>query len=249
MDGVIALNVDEHVKKYLALDAWFNTPQGIKVAQAFSEEIAIFSSQLRGDTLLQLGHCGDNTWLAHLPYRHKWVAAPNSFNKNTSVATFFNQLPFIRNSIDCIIAPLTIEAFSMDKNPMDELDRVLKPMGYIIFWGINPLSLWGVAVKLGYLPVLGDMKIKLTSVFSVKQAMFDRGYRQCVLNTFYYIPPLKLGTYIRELEFLNEMGKMLWIYPAGFYCLILQKHEIISPSIRVDSVSDKFLICPDNSLA
>jgi hypothetical protein len=249
MDGVTSLNVDEHVKKYLAMDAWFKMPQGKRVAQAFSEEIAIFSSQLRGETLLQLGHCGENTWLTHLAYQHKWVAAPYAVKQNTTVTTIFNQLPFNRNSIDCIIAPLTIEALSLDKNPMDELDRILKPMGYIIFWGINPLSLWGMALKLGYLPIMGDMRIKLTSVFSVKQVMLDRGYRQCILNTFYYIPPLKLGTYIRELEFLNEMGKMLWIYPAGFYCLILQKHEIISPSLTIDAVADKYLICPDNSLA
>lgn len=243
------MNVNEHVKKYQSLDDWFNLPQGKRAAQAFSEELTIFQSQLKGERLLQLGHCGSSTWLPQLGYRQKWIITPCSGHTGSAASTTFNQLPFDRDSIDCIIAPFTFEALSLEKNPIDELERVLKPMGYLIFWGINPLSFWGLALKTGRLQLMGDAKTKLTSVFSVKHALLNRGFRQCVLTTFYYIPPVEGETLIHKLEFLNEMGKMLWLYPAGFYCLIVQKHEIISPPLILDPVESRFLVCPDNSLA
>ena len=243
------MNLDEHVKKYQAMDDWFQMPQGIRAAQAFSEELAVFQSQLRGERLLQLGHCGNSTWFSQLAYRQKWIISPFLDRKGSAATTVFNQLPFDRDSIDCIIAPFTFEAFSLEKNPIDELDRVLKPMGYLVFWGINPFSFWGLALKSGRLQIMGDAKTKLTSVFSVKHALLSRGFRQCVLSTFYYMPPVKRESFIHELEFLNEMGKMLWLYPAGFYCLIVQKHEIIGPSLMLDPIESRYLLFPENSLA
>lgn len=242
------LNLDEHAKKYLALDQWFGTPQGAWVGQAFVEEIMCFKSQLRGDRLLQLGHCANNPWLDSLKYHRKIIASPCLNQKGTAVTTLFNQLPFDRSSIDCIIAPLAFEAFSFDKNPLDELDRILKPMGYIVFFGINPLSLWGAALKLGCLSILGHARISPTSVFSVKHAVLARGYRQCALSTFYYIPPVKRKKLLNGLEFLNEMGKMLWLYPAGFYCLVVQKHDVIPPSLTTKALEDIYLVCAESPI-
>ncbi len=48
-------------------------------------------------------------------------------------------LPFKRDSIDCILAPLTLQCFNLNKNPIDEIDRVLKPMGYLVIFGTNPI--------------------------------------------------------------------------------------------------------------
>ena len=132
---------------------------------------------------------------------------------------------------------------------MDELDRVLKPMGYIIFWGINPVSFWGMALRLGHLSLFGDCKTKLHSVLSVKRAALERGYQQCALSTFYYIPPVSNKALIHGLEFLNEMGKMLWVFPAGFYCLIVQKYQVVSPAPLVDTSLENYFGCIDNSLA
>jgi len=243
------LNLNEHTKKYIALNKWFNSPQGLWVGKAFADEIICFNSQLRGERLLQLGHCGQNPWLNSLHYRRNFIVSPCNNQPRTTVATLFNQLPFERDSFDCIIAPLTFEAYSFDKNPIDELDRVLKPMGHIIFWGINPFSFWGLALKLGCLSVFRDIKTKSTSFFSVKHALLSRGYRQCALSTFYYIPPINQEKMLNRLEFLNEMGKMLWLYPAGFYCLVVQKHEIITPSLTLKTIEENYLVCADSPVS
>ena len=245
----MVLNVALHAKKYLALNDWFNTPQGARVAKACADEIACFNLQLRGERLLQLGLCGENPWLASLNYSQKIIASPCINQKKTAIFTLINQLPIDRDSIDCIIAPFIIEAQESNKNLLDELDRVLKPMGYIIFFGVNPISFWGLALQSRFLSLFGDAHAKLSSSFSVKNAVIDRGYRQCALDTFYYIPPVASKRLIHELEFLNEMGKMLWVFPAGFYCLVVQKYQVIPPSLTIKALEDNYLGCVDNSLA
>lgn len=226
-----SLSLDDQKNKYRALDDWFKTSQGTFVQVAMTEQISSIKDKLRGTTLLQLGMCGENTWLDDLPFRRKWLLTPCLGNLNASVVTSLTHLPFDRNSVDCVIAPLTLEAFGRDKNPIHEIDRILRPMGHIIFLGINPLSLWGLLLRMGYLDCFGRMQASLTSSLVLKQTLLNRGYRQCVLEMFYYIPPIQSSFFIDKLMFLNQMGKMIAPGPAGFYCLIVQKYQYASPNL------------------
>lgn len=243
------MNLNEHVAQYRALDHWFSTSEGSCIAKKFTDELACFDSQLRGDVLLQLGSCGENFWLPSLQYRQKIIVSPCNNKNKLGLLANFNQLPIDRNSIDCIIAPFTAETYLFDKYPMDELDRILKPMGTLVFLGVNPTSLWGLGLRLGRLRMLGEGRIKPTSVFSLKRSVLSRGYRQCALNTFYYIPPCQHEKTRHRLRFLNVMGKMLWLYPAGFYCLIVQKHQFISPTPLWSPFEENFNRCVDFFLA
>ena len=226
--------LDEQVTKYRSLDEWFTTPQGIHVAKAFASELASVSEQFNGQTLLQLGNCGDNLWLPEVRYSHKWIMTPCSDSQVSTLVASLNSLPLDRDSVDCIIAPLTLEAFKREKNPIDEIDRVLKPMGYAIFFGINPWSFWGIALRWRYITCFGAYPASLTSSLSIKYAMMNRGYRQCFHSRFYYIPPIEGEKTINRFKFLNEVGKMVCPFPAGFYCFILQKHQPCSPNFLMN---------------
>ena len=46
--------MDEQEKKYLALDNWFLTAQGNRVAHAFAAELMQVAEQFSGQNLLQL---------------------------------------------------------------------------------------------------------------------------------------------------------------------------------------------------
>ena len=95
------MSLEEQASRFQALNNWFYTKQGIKVAQAFFEELILLKDLLYGDTLLQLGSCGDKRFY-ELPFRHKWLATPY-FSHSSKVVTLLNQLPLDRDSVDCII--------------------------------------------------------------------------------------------------------------------------------------------------
>lgn len=234
--------LNEQENRYSALDEWFQTPQGRRVANAFASELLQLNELLKGENLLQLGSCGESLWLPTLNYRRKLLVSPGAVPQKAALVSSLTALSLERDSIDCVIAPLTLEALSGGRNPLDEIDRVLKPMGYAIFFGINPFSFWGAALKLRRLPCFGSSVTRLTSSFSLRRMMLQRGYRQCALTSFYYILPVQSEVLITKLEFFNEMGKMIWPFPAAFYCLIVQKYQPVFPSFLNEVVDEELRV-------
>lgn len=228
----------QKIKHFRALNKWFSTPLGINLANEFTRELKRSKDYLRGETLLQLGSCGNNQWLKQLNYIHKWVATPFSIKSANHIECTINHLPIDRSSVDCIIAPLTLEAFSGNFNLLDEIDRVLNPMGHVVFLGINPWSLWGAAIKLGRLDLYNDRITKMRTATNINRAFTQRGFNQRLLTTFCYIPPINNPNIINHLSFLDEVGKMIWPFPSGVYCYIAQKYELITPSLTRKSVQE-----------
>ena len=227
--------------QFLALDNWFKTPQGLRVAEAFVSTLKKPCDLFSGRSLLQLGGCGNNPWLPSLRFRQQWVVSPADETPNIDIFASLLALPIERSSVDCVVAPLTLEAFGANKNPMDEIDRVLKPMGYVVLFGINPLSFWGGAYYMGALPCFKQDNRALSSSISVKNDFLNRGYSPCFLRSFYYIPPVTQEFLIQKLKFFNEMGKMIWPFPAGFYCFIAQKYQSVNPTLLFNEGDDELI--------
>jgi hypothetical protein len=225
------LSLAKQITNSTALNNWFLTPHGMRVSRAFAAELNQVSGQLRGMSLLQLGNCGENPWLSSLKFPYKWIISPNDVSSNISLVGSLTKLPIDRWSIDCVIAPLSMEMFARDKNPIEEIDRVLKPMGYVVFLGINPCSFWGAALYCHHVKFFELEKLTLTSSLSVKRTMHQLGYKQCLLTDFYYLPPINNERVIKKCEFINEMGKMIWPFPSGFYCQIFQKYQEDPPRL------------------
>jgi hypothetical protein len=215
----------QQIHTYQLLDNWFYSPQGVWLSQYFLETLKAYHSILRGNHLLQLGLCGTNSWLNELGFSYKWIASPYSSHQHNQIVTSLAQLPLEKASMDCVCAPLTMEAFKNNHAIIDEMDRILKPMGYLVILGINPLSFWGAASKFGLLSGVSSRTLTLHSSFSVNRACIARGYKQHALINFGYLPAFKTSERFKQLFFIEEVGKMLWPFPAGFYCYIAQKYE------------------------
>lgn len=227
--------IEQQVKQFNALNEWFQTPLGFSVANEFGKQLSPVLDYLKGDALLQLGHFTHNPWLDNLQFIHKWTSSPFYTKEKNVLVCSLDHIPLQRNSIDCVITPLAMEPFR-DLHLIDEIDRILKPMGYVVFFCLNPWSLWGAAIKCGLLHCYGDKQLKMITPFHLNRLFIQRGYRQCSLNNFYYIPPINNRSLIKKLSFFNEIGKMLWPFPSGFYCYIAQKYESIAPSPIVSEV-------------
>ncbi len=214
----------EQISRFNNLNEWFNSPQGDCIAQAINEELLHLQDILYGNILIQLGSCGDNLWLSSLRFNYKWLFKPQIAHGNIHCASILNQLPIDRNSVDCIVSPFTVDAFKNQDLLLDEIDRVLKPMGYVIFIGINLLSFWGMWSKLSKYSCFGIFKGFPKVALSLKHTMLHRGYGQCYYNAFYFLPPIGKKYFLDKLAFLNQMGKMVSIMPSALYCLVMQKY-------------------------
>ncbi|KTC69349.1 methyl-transferase [Legionella birminghamensis] len=206
------------------LDEWFSTEPGLTVSKAFYQELHPLKDLLHGECLLQLGSCGQNEWLPLLRYQHKWIATPHFNAASSTFISALDQLPLDRNSVDCVLSPLTLEG-TLSRVNLDEIDRILKPMGYAVFIGINPVSLWGARLRWSNDFCFGHTKSYPRSAFSIKRGMLHRGYVQCHLSYFHYIPPCDDPLWIQRLQILNHLGKMISLVPSGFYCLVMKKFQ------------------------
>ncbi len=220
------MNLDEQRHRYRALDNWFKTPAGIQLGQAFLNQLSDFQHHLHPDILLQLGACGDNACLSQHHFQRTWLCTPCFNTSRTTLIASPKHLPLHRDSVDVIVAPLTLEVFGQDRTPLDEIDRVLSPMGHVVFLGINPLSLWGLSLACHRLDALGRAGMMPHSPWILKRAFLNRGYQQKRFEMFYYLPPFQRKKWIENSLFLNEAGKIMPVFPAGFYCLVMQKYEI-----------------------
>jgi len=225
------LVIEQQINTSRALEEWFQSPLGQFVAQEFIMDLKPLTDYLRGEYFLQLGTCGENPWLDLFRYKYQWIASPYSTKHNNQLVCSLNQLPFSRNSMDCVLVPLGLEPFENAYSLIDEIDRVLHPMGFVIFLCLNPWSLWGGALKCGLLRCFADNKIKMRTALSLNRIFSQRGYRQCSLSNFCYIPPVKSEQLINKFVFLDDVGKMIWPFPSGFYCYIAQKYEYITPNL------------------
>ncbi|CZG63610.1 TPA: methyltransferase [Legionella pneumophila subsp. pneumophila] len=226
--------IEHQIKHYRTLYEWFQSPLGVFVAKEFTDQLEPVKKFFKGETLLQLGDCATNPWLNLLDFKSKWIASPFSSTNRIHLECSLNQLPLNRDTLDCVIVPLTLEPFGNNFSLIDEIDRILKPMGFLIFLCINPWSLWGGAMKWGVLNCYGNRTVKLRSAFNLNRIFLQRGYKQCSLTNFCYIPPVNSQSLIKKLTFFDEIGKMIWPFPSGFYCYITQKYEYISPSLTIE---------------
>ncbi len=228
--------IEQQKKQYTALNRWFQSALGEAVTQECIKQFAPLHEYLKGDSLLQLGSCGDNLWLDAFGFKNKWIASPIAVHEHTDLACSFYQLPLNRNSIDCLIAPLTLEPFFNASVLIDEIDRVLTAMGYVILISFNPWSLWGAAMKCGLLGCYANNKVKMRTPFSLNRMFIQRGYRQCSLSHFCYTPPVNNAAILKKLAFFDGIGKMLWPFPSGLYCYIGQKYEYIEPQPIIEPI-------------
>lgn len=235
--------IEKQIKQYRALNEWFQSPLGHLVARSFTETLKAVTADIKGDTLLQIGSCHDNPWLNKMHFNHQWVATPTPVEAKQRLECALNHIPLPRNSLDCLLAPLSLEPFSNSLTLLDEMDRVLKPMGFIIILGINPWSLWGLASKCGLLPCYNDEEIKLRTPYHLNRTFLQRGYKHYSLTNFGYFFPSNQKLWRSQVSFFDEVGKMLWPFPSGFYCYVAQKYQYIPPSLIMKPLTQK--VVPD----
>jgi hypothetical protein len=221
--------VQQDQKGFNAMQYWLTTPSGKSVALSISEKVNNVLSKIQGIDSLTIGippQCF-NADFSRFNYNH--YLSESIDPTKTNVVADYSKLPFKNGSIDCVFAPFTLELVENRTDTLEEIDRILSPMSYVILVGVNPISLWGLPwiFSKNTIPI----KSRCYTAYGLRKQLARYGYLCLHISSFYYIPPVSTDKMIKKLTFLDEVGKMIWPFPAGFYLLLAQKMEsnIIQP--------------------
>ena len=210
---------------YQHLHDWFQTFAGQRLETEIME--CLQHRELTGfnQSLLQIGDIGQNQWLSDLKFKNHWVYSPYP-SSYANLIGFPTELPFANHSMDVLFAPFIFEMGLEIRPLINELDRVLESMGYLIIIGFNPLGLWKCSKyfarpskRLWYQAYRG------ASFWSVKSMLMSLGYAQIDAQFFYYIPPVSNPTLINYFNVINRFAKLIAPYPPSFFMLVMQKRD------------------------
>lgn len=119
-------------------------------------------------------------------------------------------------SFDIVFAPFVPNLFKNKQLFLAEVDRILKPEGYFITTGINPLSLFNILKNLGLI----ENQLFAHSAISLNSYFFKNNYQQILLKNFCYLP-YNLKSSARDK--INFFAKFIIPMPANFFLYIVQK--------------------------
>jgi hypothetical protein len=219
------------IQRFKQFEQWFKTKGGQRLEQELSECLEQIPQIMRGDSLLQIANCGDNTWLKQMRYQDHWLLSPN-LGVSTDLVSFPEALPFAKESLDCIFAPFLFDVMQSDPLILvSELDRVLKSMGYMVILGMNPTGLWRVNRFFSMRKEQWYQQPTDFSYWKIKALFKNLGYEQIHAQFFYYIPPIQSKTWINYFDIINRISRFIAFYPPAFFLLTLQKKQasLIAP--------------------
>lgn len=221
------------------VEAWFRTQHGHRVIHQFREQLRPLSPMIKGEKILQLGVTSTTPLFIDLSYSHEWVLSCHPNDDPCSIRARYDYLPFENESLNTILLPLSFCERRFQDWPLDEVDRVLKSMGYVIFFAVNPLSLWGMGMHFRRLSFIDKKVSNLPSLLQLKRAMLRRGYQHYFVNYFYYLPPVSKNITINRFRVIEQMGELFPPWPAAFYILIMKKSSFIYPDPVVFAMQQK----------
>lgn len=214
------------INYYLTINQWFDTTAGQSVISAIDQKLTPILNQLRGEHLLQIGVERRFWHYNFFRYQHVHILSNSIRAEYASIITDLESLPFQSESMDCVIAPFTFEICDNDELLLNELDRIINPMGYLILIGINPWGLWGKLKPNKQHNEFIKGKKRMVSAITLRQRLVKLGYNVQLVDSFYYLPPVASDPLREKLSILNEVGKMIWPIPGGFYLVLAQKFQL-----------------------
>ncbi|MFG6433322.1 class I SAM-dependent methyltransferase [Roseateles sp. LYH14W] len=198
------------------LAAWLQSPPGRTLLAWEQAQVDAVVADLFGFHALQLGMPElDGLQANRMP--HRWLAGRD-------LQCDFEALPFDSASLDLVLLPHALELAVDAHALLREVERVLRPEGRLIVFGLNPASLWGLRQNLGrlrrggqpYLPDVGPDGefigywrlrdwLKLLS-FDVEAARFG-----------VYRPPLRSDVWLQRWQWTERVGSRWWPVLGAVY--------------------------------
>ena len=197
--------------------AWLQTPPGQHLLAWEHAQVDAAVADLFGFHALQLGLPGlDGLRANRMP--HRWLAGRGP---GCDVQCDFDALPFETASLDLVLLPHALELAGDAHALLREVERVLRPEGRLIVFGLNPASLWGLRQKLGglrprgepYLPSEGDF----IGYWRLRDWLKLLGLDVEAARFGVYRPPLRTEAWLQRWRWIDGVGARWWPVLGAVY--------------------------------
>ena len=203
------------------LEEWYSSPLGRELAGL--EEVCL-ERMLRdtfGYYLLQVGMgmgFGEATATTRIRNRILLPVAAQSQTLGIQVVACPERMPVSSDSVDAVFLPHTLD-FSQDAHQvLRESERVLIPEGRVVVMGFNSLSLWGLRRLLPS----GQRRVPwcggFLSPYRVSDWLCLLGFDVEMQDMMMFRPPWRRAL-LRQLSFLDSMGRRFWPLLGGVYAI------------------------------
>lgn len=222
-----------HEHSYHHIRYWYHSHQGHQVLETENDQLCKFLEERFGYYLLQLGGPTQDEFLTTGPIRYKvyFDLEQTSNYHNSSIVGQFDNLPFLPNVIDIVIAQHILEFAKLPKRILNEIYHVLIPDGYVIIIGFNPLSLWGL-MYLYKRHSIAPWQGKFISISRMCRWLTKLGFTIVERKTFFFRPPLLNKDTIQKTLFMEKIGPRLWPCCGAIYMIVAKKTVVALTPIK-----------------
>ncbi len=224
--------VPERIPAGTALRAWFASGPGLSVAGAelaMAEEVL---PNLFGYHILQLGNPYATPMIAYSRIQHQAVLANSPLSGAESLCCSVDALPIQADSVDVLVLPHVLEFARSPHGVLREAERVLIPEGYLVIFGFNPWSLFGLwrcaTGWRGQLPWCG----RFVGMPRLRDWLALLGFEIERVEKLSFRPPLQRIRLHNRLEFLDRLGSHFWPVFGNVSCVLARKRVVAVRPIR-----------------
>lgn len=218
---------------YHRIQYWYNSPLGHLVLETENDQLHEFLGEGFGYYLLQLGGPTQAKFLTTSPIGHKiYLDLEQTSNyHDSSIVGQFDDLPFLPNTIDIVIAQHILECAKQPKRILSEIYHTLIPEGHVIIIGFNPLSLWSL-MHLYKQHSIASWPGKFISVSRMRHWLIQLGFTIVKHKTLFFRPPLLNKEIMQKILFMEKIGPRLWPCCGAIYMILAKKTVIALTPIK-----------------
>lgn len=225
------------VKNYRMIQQWnhwLSQDLGISLLNAEKNFLSAASIRCSGKYVLLIGAPQQSELLESSVIPNK-ILLTSLFNKHTyskCIESEYFDLPIAPSSIDLVILPHLLEFIDNPHRLLIEACRIVKPDGFIIILGFNPISLWGLKkwlVKSKNMPWCGNFLTPKVIKHWLKLADFEFIKQNMLL----FSPPMLHSRGYEKLKWLDWIGTKLHAPFGGVYVLTAQAKTIPLTPIKL----------------
>lgn len=208
------------------LEDWFETDLGRSVLAAVLVRLGHLLPTLFGYHLLQLGVFRDKPLLGASRISHQVIVnidGDDAVLGESALRCAPDALPIAADSTDVMLLPYVLEFEPSPHEVLREVDRVLIAEGHVVIVGFNPLSCWGLWRWLVFWRDEPPWNGRFLRLGRLKDWLKLLGFEVIHVSRVFYRPPMRSPRLLRNLGFLEMIGRRLYPVLGGSYVVVARK--------------------------